>query len=57
MTMTASPELARCTHCECWFAAAATDEVFFHATRGCRRTASATAGAKKPVSAMGKRRA
>ncbi|HET8797259.1 MAG TPA: hypothetical protein VFO89_06220 [Thermoanaerobaculia bacterium] len=39
--MTVSPELARCTYCECWFAAAAADEVFFHATRGCRRNGSA----------------
>jgi uncharacterized protein YktB (UPF0637 family) len=37
--MTVPPDLARCAHCECWFAAAAGDEVFFHATRGCRRIA------------------
>ncbi|HEX2832436.1 MAG TPA: hypothetical protein VHW00_05435 [Thermoanaerobaculia bacterium] len=35
--MTAPPDLARCAHCESLFAAAATDEVFFHATRGCCR--------------------
>jgi hypothetical protein len=38
--MTAPPDLARCAHCSSLFAAAATDEVFFHATRGCCRRAS-----------------
>jgi hypothetical protein len=42
--MTPPPDLAKCANCDCWFAAAATDEVFHHATRRCcdkRDTASA----------------
>ncbi len=36
--MTPPPDLAKCTNCDGWFAAAATDEVFHHATsRCCRR--------------------
>lgn len=35
--MTPPPDLAKCVNCDCWFAAAATDEVFHHATQGCRR--------------------
>jgi hypothetical protein len=31
------PDLAKCANCDCWFAAAATDEVFHHATKRCRR--------------------
>ena len=34
--MTPPPELAKCANCDCWFAAAATDEVFHHATQRCR---------------------
>jgi hypothetical protein len=35
--MTLPPDLAKCANCDCWFAAAAPDEVFHHATRQCRR--------------------
>ena len=34
--MTPPPDLAKCANCDCWFAAAATDEVFHHATKRCR---------------------
>ncbi len=44
--MTAPPDLARCAHCESLFAAAAIDEVFFHATRGCRRIIATTSNPK-----------
>jgi hypothetical protein len=35
--MTPPSDLAKCAHCNCWFAAAADDEVFHHATQRCRR--------------------
>jgi hypothetical protein len=35
--MTPPPDLAKCVNCDCWFAAAAPDEVFRHATGQCRR--------------------
>lgn len=35
--MTPPPDLVECANCDCWFAAAATDEVFHHATKRCRR--------------------
>jgi hypothetical protein len=35
--MTPPPELVECANCDCWFAAAATDEVFHHGTGRCRR--------------------
>jgi hypothetical protein len=54
--MTAPPELARCAHCECWFAAAATDELFFHATRGCRRMMPAASTPPKRETAPAQRR-
>ncbi|HYC92929.1 MAG TPA: hypothetical protein VEO54_27235 [Thermoanaerobaculia bacterium] len=31
------PDLAKCANCDCWFAVAATDEVFHHATKRCRK--------------------
>jgi hypothetical protein len=34
--MTPPPDLAKCANCNCWFAVAATDEVFHHATKRCR---------------------
>jgi hypothetical protein len=34
--MTPPPDLAKCANCDCWFAVAATDEVFHHATKRCR---------------------
>jgi hypothetical protein len=46
--MTPPSDLARCSHCDCLFAAAASDEIFFHATRGCRR-ARGTANSDKRV--------
>jgi len=33
--MTPPSDLAKCANCDTWFAAAATDEVFHHATRRC----------------------
>lgn len=36
--MTPPSDLAKCANCDCWFAAAATDEVFHHATQRCRVT-------------------
>ena len=38
--MTPPPDLVECANCDCWFAAAATDEVFHHATQRCRREAA-----------------
>lgn len=35
--MTPPPEIAKCANCDCWFAVAATDEVFHHATKRCNR--------------------
>lgn len=35
--MTPPPELVECANCDCWFAAAAPDEVFHHATKRCSR--------------------
>jgi hypothetical protein len=35
--MTPPPDLVECANCDCWFAAAATDEVFHHATQRCCR--------------------
>jgi len=37
--MTPPPDLVECANCDCWFAAAATDEVFHHASKRCRREA------------------
>lgn len=34
--MTPPADLAKCANCDCWFAAAATEEVFHHATKRCR---------------------
>ena len=34
--MTPPSDLAKCAHCDSWFAAAADDEVFRHATQQCR---------------------
>jgi hypothetical protein len=42
--MTPPPELAKCANCDCWFAAAATDEVFLHATQRCRSPKTDAAG-------------
>lgn len=39
-TMVPPPDLVECCNCDCWFAAAATDEVFHHATARCRREAN-----------------
>ena len=41
--MTPPPDLAKCANCDCWFAAAATEEVFHHATKRCRSEKSAPA--------------
>ena len=38
--MTPPPDLAKCANCDCWYAAAATDEVFHHATKRCRSEAA-----------------
>ncbi|HEX6086494.1 MAG TPA: hypothetical protein VF266_18340 [Thermoanaerobaculia bacterium] len=35
--MTPPADLAKCANCDCWFAAAATEEVFHHATKRCRK--------------------
>lgn len=35
--MTAPLDLVECTHCQSWFTAASTDEVFCHATKRCGR--------------------
>jgi hypothetical protein len=35
--MTPPPDLAKCANCDCWFAEAAPEEVFQHATRQCSR--------------------
>lgn len=41
--MTPPPELVECANCDCWFADACADEIFFHATRRCCRLESAPA--------------
>ena len=38
--MTPAPELVECTNCDCLFAAASLDDVFYHATARCRREAA-----------------
>lgn len=38
-------ELVECTNCDCLFAAASPDEVFYHGTARCRREAAATPAA------------
>jgi len=38
--MTPPPDLVECSNCEGLFAAASTDEVFYHATCRCRREAT-----------------
>lgn len=38
--MTPPLDLVQCTHCDCWFTAGATDELFHHATGRCRRRES-----------------
>lgn len=38
--MTPPSDLAKCSNCDCWFAAAATDEVFHHASARCCRDAA-----------------
>lgn len=35
--MTPAPELVECANCDCWFAGASLDDVFFHATARCCR--------------------
>jgi hypothetical protein len=35
--MTPPLDLVECANCDCWFTAAAVDEVFHHATGRCRR--------------------
>lgn len=37
MNMTPAPELVECANCDCWFAGASLDDVFFHATARCCR--------------------
>ena len=38
--MTPPPDLIECSNCDCWFAGASLDEVFYHATCACRRDSS-----------------
>ncbi len=40
--MTPAPELVECANCDCWFAGASLDDVFFHATGRCCRDTVAT---------------
>lgn len=35
--MTPPADLIECADCDCWFAGASLDDVFYHATRACRR--------------------
>jgi len=35
--MTPATELVECDNCDCLFAAASVDEIFYHATARCRR--------------------
>jgi uncharacterized paraquat-inducible protein A len=35
--MTPASELVECDNCDCLFAAASVDEIFYHATARCRR--------------------
>lgn len=42
---TPPPDLVECTNCDCLFAAASPDEVFYHATARCRREAAAPSAA------------
>ena len=37
--MTPATELVECDNCDCLFAAASVDEIFYHATARCRRDA------------------
>jgi hypothetical protein len=40
--MTPPADLAKCSNCDCWFAAAATEEIFHHATKRCRNEKAAS---------------
>ncbi|HEY0156202.1 MAG TPA: hypothetical protein VGF28_02825 [Thermoanaerobaculia bacterium] len=39
--MTPAPDLVECVNCDCLFAAASLDDVFYHATSRCRHDAAA----------------
>jgi hypothetical protein len=39
-TMTPPLDLVECVNCKCWFTAAASEEVFHHATGRCRNEAA-----------------
>lgn len=51
--MTPPPDLVECANCDCWFAAAATDEVFHHATKRCRREIARRNTLEQPAEAKG----
>jgi hypothetical protein len=36
-SMTPPADLIECTNCDCWFAGASLDDVFYHATCACRQ--------------------
>ncbi len=49
--MTPAPELVECANCDCLFAAASLDDVFYHATARCRHEAATppAAAAESPI--------
>ena len=49
--MTPPPDLIECSNCDCWFAGASLDELFYHATCACRRDSSPPPGIDRSDSA------
>ena len=50
-TMTPPADLIECANCDCWFAGASLDEVFYHATCACRRELAIAEMASPPAAA------
>ena len=42
-------DLIECTNCDCWFAGASLDEVFYHGTCACCREPAASDTVEAPV--------
>jgi hypothetical protein len=47
--MTPATDLVECDNCDCLFAGASVDDIFYHATGRCRRDSGAKSSAIKPA--------
>jgi hypothetical protein len=47
--MTPSGDLIECANCDCWFTGSSLDEVFYHATRACRREVAGSSDSVVPT--------